>query len=358
MGATIYDVARHAGVSPSTVANVLRGYKYVSASMRARVEASIAALDYRPNAAARNLRLGRSGSIAVAVPELIVPYFSELCEAIVDEASRHSYTVIIECTKGDPEEERRLLADPSLGHTVDGLIFSPLGLGGDQLQLGSRDTPVIMLGERVHDDGVFDHVLIDNTRAAREAVEHLIDLGRTRIAVIGRQPTESTGAVRILGYQEALGAAGHPIDETLEVPTSHYYRDEGSAAMAQLLELAEPPDAVFCANDLLAVGALRTIQKAGLRVPDDIAVVGFDGTDEGKYTIPSLTTIAPDKADIAARAVGQLCRRVEGDASPPAVLEASYELVVRESSGTAAGRPGHGSASATRRTPTAVRRRR
>lgn len=356
MGATIYDVARHAGVSPSSVANVVRGFRSVSPSMRARVEASIVALDYRPNAAARNLRLGRSGSIAVAVPELIVPYFSELCEAIVDEASRRSYTVIIECTKGDPAEEKRLLADPSLGHTVDGLIFSPLGLGGDELQLGSRDTPVIMLGERVHDDGVFDHVLIDNTRAAREAVEHLIDLGRSRIAVIGRQAIESTGAVRILGYQEALGAVGYPVEEELEVPTSHYYRDEGSAAMAQLLELGEPPDAVFCANDLLAVGALRTIQRAGLRVPEDIAVVGFDGTDEGKYTIPSLTTIAPDKADIAARAIGQLCRRLEGDASPPVVLEASYELVVRESSGPA-GRPRHARASAVMRTPSAVRRR-
>ena len=356
MGATIYDVARHAGVSPSTVANVVRGTTPVSTAMRARVEASIAALGYRPNAAARNLRLGRTGSIAIAVPELIVPYFSELCEAIVDEASRRSYTVVIECTKGDPDDERRLLADPSLGHAVDGLIFSPLGLGGDELTLGSHETPVIMLGERVHDDGVFDHVLIDNTRAAREAVEHLIGLGRKRIAVIGWQPVESTGTVRIRGYQEALVAAGYAVDDELEIPTSHYYREEGSAAMGRLLELADPPDAVFCANDLLAVGALRAIQRKGLRVPEDVAVVGFDGTDEGKYTSPSLTTIAPDKADIAARAVGQLLRRLEGDTSPPVVLEAGYELVVRESSaGTA--RTRRKPAAGTRRAPAAPRRR-
>jgi DNA-binding LacI/PurR family transcriptional regulator len=355
VGATIYDVARHAGVSPSTVANVVRGTIPVSPSMRARVEASIAALGYRPNAAARNLRLGRSGSIAIAVPELIVPYFSELCEAIVDEASRRSYTVIIECTKGDPDAERRLLADPSLGHAVDGLIFSPLGLGGAELQLGSQDAPVVMLGERVHDDGVFDHVLIDNTKAARDAVEHLLGLGRKRIAVIGRQPIESTGAVRIRGYHEALSAAGYPIDDDLEIPTSHYYRDDGDAAMTRLLELADPPDAVFCANDLLAVGALRAIQQRGLAVPEDVAVVGFDGTNEGKYTIPSLTTIAPDKADIAARAVGQLFRRLEGDTSPPAVLEASYELVVRESS-AATVRSRRASTSGTRRRVPAPRR--
>lgn len=328
MPTTIYDVARHAGVSSRTVTNVLNNYKWVSAATRARVEESIAELSYTPSPTARNLRLGRSGLIALAVPELIAAYFAELCEAIIDAASERSYTVVIERTRGNADEERGLLLDPSRSRRFDGLIFSPLGLDPSELHPGPSGTPVVMLGERVH-DGEFDHVAIDNVQAARDAVTHLLGLGRTRIAAIGHNAT--TGAYRTVGYKAALKAGGLPYDRRLVMPTPYYYRDLGSEAMAKLLRRDTLPDAVFCYNDHLAIGATRMILKRGLRIPEDVAIVGFDDVEEGRYSTPSLTTISPNKAEIARLAVDQLLRRIGGDTSPCVSLEAPYELVARES---------------------------
>ncbi|MCU1490956.1 MAG: LacI family transcriptional regulator [Acidimicrobiaceae bacterium] len=332
MAVTIYDVARHAGVSPRTVSNVVNDYPFVATETRRRVQASIDELGYRPNLMARNLRRGRTGMIALAVPELAVPYFSELSGAIMDEVAKRSYTVIIEQTDGDPDKERKLLQDRERSHLFDGLIFSPLGLGAAELAETSGKTPVVLLGERVN-EGPFDHVTIDNVAAARAAVEHLVALGARRIAAIGDQPYETgeTAQFRTQGYRQALAEAGIAEDPALVVPTASFHRDAGALAMRDLLALAEPPDAVFCYNDLLAVGAIRVLLQAGCRVPDDVAVIGFDDAEEGRYSTPTLSTMAPDKAEIAALAVEQLFRRLEGDTTEPVVLQAPFGLVVRES---------------------------
>jgi LacI family repressor for deo operon, udp, cdd, tsx, nupC, and nupG len=329
---TIYDVARHAGVSPRTVSNVVNDYPFVAAETRRRVRDSIDSLGYRPNLVARNLRRGRTGMIALAVPELAVPYFSELSGAIMDEVAPRSYTVIIEQTDGDPARERALLEDRDRSHVFDGLIFSPLGLGASELGAIPGATPVVLLGERVN-EGPFDHVSIDNVAAARSAVEHLASLGCRRIAAIGDQPYETgeTAQVRTQGYHEALEAAGLSPDPALVVPTSNFHRSAGAEAMERLLELAEPPDAVFCYNDLLAAGAIRVLLDRGRRVPEDVAVVGFDDAEEGRYSTPTLSTVAPDKHVIAAMAVAQLFRRLDGDIGDPVDLRAPFALEIRES---------------------------
>lgn len=332
MGVTIYDVAKHAGVSPRTVSNVVNDYPLVSRATRDLVQQSINALGYRPNLLARNLRRGRTGMIALVVPELNVPYFSELAGAVIDEVSKRSYTAVIEQTDGDPDREWALLSDKDRGQLFDGFIFSPLGLSAKEVVRAAGKAPIVLLGERVH-DGPFDHVTIDNVAAAQAAVEHLIALGRTRIAAIGDQPYETgeTGQFRTLGYRRALEAAGIRFAKRLVVRTPSFHREAGAQAMKSLLALPKPPDAVFCYNDLVAAGAIRTLYGAGVRVPDDIAVVGFDDTEEARYLTPSLTSIAPDKAAIASSAVEQLFKRLDGDTRSRLVLEVPFHLEARES---------------------------
>lgn len=333
MAVTLRDVARHAGVSVRTVSNVVNDFPYVAAATRERVQQSLAELGYRPNLVARNLRRGRSGMIALVLPELDVPYFSELTRLIIEAARRRHHTVVVDQTDGDPDEERRLVLASGRDHMFDGLIFSPLALSGDDLR--TRDEagpPVVLLGEHI-DAAPYDHIAIDNVAAARAATTHLIEVGRRRVAALGDQPFLSgeTAQYRTAGYREAHAAAGRPVDPDLIVATPHFHRADGAEAMTTLLDLPDPPDAVFCYNDLLAFGAIRTLLSRGLRVPDDVAVVGFDGTEEGRYTTPTLTTVAPDKAQIAELAVDTLLARLAGADMPVQKLTPPYRLEVRES---------------------------
>jgi DNA-binding LacI/PurR family transcriptional regulator len=327
------DVARRAGVSPRTVSNVVNEFPLVSDELRQRVLHAIEELGYQPNLVARNLRRGRSGMIGLAVPELSVPYFSELAGLVIAEARRHSYTVVVEQTDGDPGREQQLLQQNARGHLFDGLIFSPLGLGETDLRRHAGDTPTVLLGEHI-EDGPFDHVGLDNVAAARDATAHLIALGRQRIAAIGDQSRArgETGQLRSAGYREALRAGGLRYQPSLVVPASSFHRGSGAEAMARLLDQATVPDAVFCYNDLLAIGAMQAVLQRGLRIPDDIAIVGFDDIEEARYAFPALTTIAPDKGALARRAVAQLFTRLNDQGAPPASHQVGYSLKVRGSS--------------------------
>jgi DNA-binding LacI/PurR family transcriptional regulator len=332
--ARLREVATRAGVSIRTVSNVVNGFERVAPETRARVQKVLEELGYRPNAVARTLRNGRSGLIALVLPELDVPYFAELTRAVIEEASKHGYTVVIDQTDGDPVRERELIMLGNRAALFDGLIFSPLGLGGADLRNRTSIAPVVLLGERVVDSGL-DHIMIDNVKASQVATQHLVELGRRRIAAIGDQRDESrqTARLRTDGYRAAVRAAGMREDPALIRQTAFFHRAEGAAAMEELLALPNPPDAVFCFNDLLALGAMRTILRRGLRIPDDIAVVGFDDIEDGRFSTPTLTTISPDKGQIARTAIDFLIRRLNGDKAPPAELSADFRLVVRESSG-------------------------
>ncbi|MFE9954661.1 LacI family DNA-binding transcriptional regulator [Micromonospora sp. NPDC005299] len=325
------DVAERAGVSVKTVSNVVNGYQHVRADTRARVEAAIVELNYRPNLSARNLRKGRTGVIALAVPELDIPYFAELARHVVVAAAEHGWTVLIDQTGGGPEQERKVAS--GIGdHMIDGLIFSPLALTADDLA-GLDGMPMVLLGERV-DHGPADHVVIDNVAAAREITAHLVGLGRRRIAAIGSQrtPEGASARLRLTGYTAALAEAGIAYDDRLVASAPAWHRADGAAAMRHLLSTGVRPDAVFCFNDTLALGALRALHEAGLRVPDDVAVAGFDDIEDGRFSIPTLSTVAPDKERIARLAVELLAGRLTGDPeAPPRELVAPHRLALRES---------------------------
>jgi DNA-binding LacI/PurR family transcriptional regulator len=335
---SLRHVAARAGVSVKTVSNVVNGYVHVTDDTRRRVQAAIDELHYRPNLAARQLRQGRSDVIALALPELDLPYFAELARSVIRYAEEKGWTVLIDQTDGLVEREE-LVLDGIRGRLIDGLIFSPIALGAEELERRRDTTPLVLLGERVY-DGPADHVSIDNVAAARAATAHLIELGRQRIAAIGDQPRpqSQTAHLRLQGYQEALAAAGLPCVPELVVEVDHYHRADGAAAMHGLMALPEPPDAVFCFNDLLALGALRALHDEGRRVPSDVAVVGWDDVEDGRYSTPTLTTISPDKQQIAALAVDFLAARLgEGRSEPPREVTANFTLAVRESTTNGAG---------------------
>ncbi len=331
--ATLKDVATRAGVSIRTVSNVVNGYAPVSDTLRAKVETALNELDYKPNLIARNLKQGRSGMICLVVPELDVPYFAELARAVITAGRKHGYTVMVDQTDADPHREREMLSRDSRLTLFDGLILSPLTLSAEELRGRGNRAPLVLLGEHLF-DGSFSHVAIDNVAAAREATEHLIGLGRTRIAAIGDQPyrTGETAQLRTAGYRQALERAGIPYDPTLVKPTERFHRRLGAVAAAELMALPQQPDAIFCYNDLLALGALRGLLRAGVRVPDNVAVIGIDGIEEGEFSTPSLSTVAPDKHQIATLAVENLVTLIDGGAPPaPMEVRAGHTLLVRES---------------------------
>ncbi len=335
MPATLRDVAERAKVSVRTVSNVVSGYEHVSERMRQRVEAAIEELDYRPNLVARTLRTGRTGVLALVVPEIAVPYFSELARDVIDAAAEHGFRVMIDQTGHDHRRERELLLGEDRTMLFDGILFSPLVTKSEVLEMNSTNRmPLVLLGEHEF-NGRFDHVAIDNVRAARDAVDHLVQIGRTRVAAIGAQPSEeyATPQQRTAGYEAALIAAGLSVNPEYARSAARYSRADGYAAATALLELSPPPDAIFCYSDLLAMGAMRAVFDAGLRVPDDVAVIGVDDIEEGRYSRPSLSTVSLDTPFIATEAVRRIVMRIENPEAPAEELVAPHRLVVRESTG-------------------------
>jgi DNA-binding LacI/PurR family transcriptional regulator len=331
--ASLRDVAALADVSVRTVSNVVNNFPYVAAATRARVQRALDELDYQPNLAARSLRTGRSNIIALAVPVLDAPYFGELAREIVNAADPHSYTVLVEHTEALASRERRLFFGAA-SHLIDGLILSPVGLRPDEIRELLDRKPLVLLGE--HDLGsVADHVAIDNVAAAHAATTHLLSLGRRRIATIGctAQPHSAAARLRHRGYVAALGDAGISPDEGLILTPASLDRRGGAEAMESLLSSGRVADAILCYNDLVALGAIRTLLSRGFRVPDDIAVAGIDDIEEGRFSTPTLTTIAPDKRQIAQLAIECLIARMtdRSQVAAPRALEATFELVVRES---------------------------
>ncbi|MCU1445527.1 LacI family DNA-binding transcriptional regulator [Cryobacterium sp.] len=334
MAATLRDVAALAGVSIKTVSNVVHDFEHIRPATRTKVRAAIDELGYKPNITARSLRSGRTGVIGLALPELSLSYFAELADAIIQAAERRHLVVLLEQTGGgDRDREIAMLSSPRLQLT-DGLIFSPLGMSTDDAELLNVGYPLVLLGERVFGSPV-DHVTMHNVEAAKAATRHLISRGRRRIAVIGAHEGELVGsaALRLQGYREALSESGIPFDPALIGHVGLWHRLDGAEAMRAMIDSGVNFDAVFGLNDALALGAMRVAQVAGLRVPEDVMFMGFDGLDETQYSLPTLSTIDPGRDEIADTAVRLLVQRIEEGVTPPVpeVYLADYTVVDRES---------------------------
>ena len=335
MPPTIHDVARLAEVSIKTVSNVLNDYPHVRPATRQRVLDAIAALDYTPNLTARGLRSGRTGLINLIIPDLRNAYFAELAEVVVRAADAQGLSVVIAQSRAERERELDLLRGPR-AQMVDGILFSMQALGErDSELLDKIRTPLVLLGERIL-QGPKDHVTMRNTAGVKAATRHLLDQGRRRVIALGADFGEgvSAAALRLEGYRQALDEVGVPFDPALVVEVSGWFRSTGAAAMRTFLGQQVPFDGVVGFNDAIALGAMRVLQEAGLRIPQDVAVIGFDDIDETRYSLPTLSTVDPGGDEIAEVAVRYLKERID---APKAVLPArqhltAFRVVQRESS--------------------------
>lgn len=306
------DVATLAGVSAKTVSNVVHNYPHVSPALRARVQKAIDELGYRPNLTARRLATGRTGMIALAIPWIDQPYFAELSRHVGEQAARLGYRVIFEQTANDIELERAVLRDREQG-LVDGVIFHPVFIDALEIARLRPDTPLVLLGESAM-PVTTDHVMIDNVAAAQDGVQLLLDRGRRRIAFFATIRDDITGSTeqRLLGYQQALVRAGIPLDPELILGSEGWSTEDAVAAMRHALRAGVTFDAVLCRDDLFAAAALTALASEDVAVPDDVAVVGWDDTVLARTTLPTLTTVAPDKATIAEVALELLRERMAG----------------------------------------------
>ena len=345
---TIQDVARAAGVSPMTVSNVMNERGRVGPETRAKVLDAIDALGYRVNVAARNLRQGRTGTIGLALPELDRAYSSQLAARIVRAGMRQGLRVVVEETGARKENELDAIA-LSRVRLYDGLILSAVDIDTADLERMGASSPVVLLGEKVSAPRV-DHVGVPNVEGARAMLEHLAATGRRRIAVLGasvgfRENPDAAavdaGALRIRGAREALQSAGSDLDPDLVIEVPEWSTRAGWEATTTFLQRGQRIDAIFALIDSLAFGALRALADAGVSVPHDVAVAGFDDVEEARFSIPSLTTVSPDHRQIAETAVRFLVERMTlgEDAGPPRDVTCDFDLVVRESTSA---RPRHG----------------
>ena len=329
--ATIRDVARRAGVSIATVSRVVNGVATVDAALAERVRAACAALHYQPNRAARALAGHHSAIIGLLVTDLQNPFFMEIVRGVEDVAQRNGYLLVLGNSCEDPGKERRyvevLSAEP-----VAGAIVVPTRERQPALQLlRQRGIPVVAVDRRVHDRSI-DAVLIDNTGAAAEAVAHLIANGYRRIGLITGPDTTTTGRERLMGYRQALQAAGITQDPALE-RHEPFIEDSGRRLADELLDLDHPVEALFTANNRLTKGALEALHARSLRVPDDVAVVGFD---EVPWAVPgslALTTVTQPAYELGSTAALRLVQRLQhrGPLVRQEIILA-HQLCIRDSS--------------------------
>ncbi|HEY0237622.1 MAG TPA: LacI family DNA-binding transcriptional regulator [Friedmanniella sp.] len=285
--ATISDVARASGVSTTTVSHVLTGKRPVAASTRARVEAAVRELRYRPSRLARSLRAGSSQMIGVVVPDITNPFYGQLSRGLADSLGAEYGTWVCN-TDGSAKRERAYVSDV-VARGADALVMASVD-GNDEAVAAAlgAGVPTVCLGESI-DHALVDRVLVADAEASQSAVEHLLARGAGRIAMI--EGPRSMGRSREVGYVAALRNAGHKASPQLRVH-GDWTRASGREAVLRLMRLPQRPDAVFCANDLMAIGALDGLRSLGLRVPDDVRVVGFDDIEAASLVSPALTTIA------------------------------------------------------------------
>jgi LacI family transcriptional regulator len=306
---TISQVARLAGVSPTTVSHVLSGKRIVGAATRGAVQDAIRALGYRPNHVARSLRTRRSQMVAVIVPDLTNTYYSVLTRGLADSIVAAAYGTYVCNTDGIAERESGFLQNV-VDRGADGIVLASVdSASAGAISAADSGTPVVCIG------GTLDHprvdvVTTDDVAGSYAATLHLIGRGSQRIGMI-KGPPES-GLLRVEGFLKAMTDAGRAVDDSLMAP-GDWTRQGGRDAMHRLMSLPTPPDAVFCANDLTAIGAIDVARELGIDIPADVAIVGFDDVDAATIVTPTLTTVRNPAYETGRRAGELLLSRLRGE---------------------------------------------
>ena len=333
----IRDVARHAGVSIATVSRTINAVPTVDKELAARVQRSIQELNYFPNTQARSLVSGRSRLLGLLISEITNPFFPELIRGFEDSAVEHNYELLIGSTNYDP---RRLevCIRRMVERNVEGVAVMTFGIEAPLLdELVSRNIPMVFVDMPVH--GLHaEALLVDYQIGIREAVEHLHKLGHRRIAFITGPMRQRTCQLRKDAYVEAMQECGLPVPESLIITGDHTLLG-GVDAAARLLKMKSRPTAVLCSNDMTAIGVLRHLAAEGVRVPEDVSVVGFDDIQLADYVYPPLTSVRMSRDDLARGAFALLRGIIEQPQTPTRrSVHIPTRLVVRESTGRVPGK--------------------
>lgn len=329
---TLRDVAQLVGVSPATVSRVLNGYPHISEDVRQNVLEAIDRLGYRPNRVAQRLRAARSNLVGLIVTDITNPFFNLIMSSVETVFFERGFSVLMSNTNADPQKEIDYLRIME-NEEIAGLIIAPTSENASRvIELAERGLPVVVIDRRMDNKHV-DSVLSNNVEGAYSAVSHLITLGHHRIAHIGGPHHLTSGRERYEGYHRAMQDA-HLVVEPGWIRTGDHRHESGYECVQSLLDLSPIPTAIFVSNNMMTLGALNAIHDRGIRVPEEIAVVGFDDMPWSISLNPPLTTVAQPILQIGYEAASLLLERINqpGLAARTVVLET--HLVVRASCGS------------------------
>ena len=332
MPVTLKELADRVGVHPSTISRVANNDPSlrISPATRTRIESVLRETEYRPNGAARGLKLRQTLALAVVIPDVTNPLFAALFRGVEDGASPRGYNVVLCNTDGSPERQRSHLSSLSSGR-VDGVILASTFLRDPSVRWLRQQRIPHVLVNRFSDEGLDPFVGSDDVMGAKVATQHLFDLGHRRIAHLAGQATVSTGVLRRRGYLAALAEAGIKVDPDLIVE-SGYVEDGGIRATERLLSMRDRPTAIFAVNDMAAAGAYAAARRLGLRIPQDLALAGYNNIPLASRLIPGLTTVDVPAHQFGIVAARLLLDQIEGGRLVPRRVVFTPELVVRGSS--------------------------
>lgn len=304
--ATIKDVARLAGVAPSTVSNYFTGNANVSEETRSRIEKAVKELGYRPNVAARSLRLSQTRSIGLIVPNIANPFFAEIVQAIGFACQRLGYSLLLSDSDGDESRENDLVSNLFKQH-IDGLLIIHTGRHRKDLAFADNPPlPVVFVDREV--EGCAS-VATDNFLGGRLAARHLAELGHQRIGILAGDAHVRNVQQRIEGFRQELAEYGLTVDPSLVIKGSQSF--ETGRDVHFLMVQSAPPTAIFATNDIIALGAWHKLNDMGYRIPGDVSIVGYDNIEMSKWTIPPLTTVTQDKRELGRQAVATLVKSIQ-----------------------------------------------
>jgi LacI family transcriptional regulator len=331
MPVTLKELAVRAKVHPSTISRVANndpGLR-IASSTRARIEALLRETGYQPNGIARGLKLRQTKVLAVVIPDVTNPFFAALFRGVEDAAAPRGFNVLLCNTDGSPERQRSHLQSLE-ARRVDGVILASSYLKDPGVRDLRRQRVPYVLVNRFSDDGEDPFVGADDMLGGQVATAHLLKLGNTRIGHLAGKPTVSTGVLRRRGYLAALALAEIPADPQLVVE-SGYTEEGGALAARRLLSLRDPPTALFAVTDMAALGAVEAARSMGLRIPEDVAIVGYNDIPLASRVSPGLTTMHVPIHEFGSVAVGLLLEQIESDEPTLRRVRFAPDLVVRDS---------------------------
>jgi len=331
--ATIHDVAKRAGVSPVTVSRVINNAGNVSAATREKVELAIEELGYVPSVMARSLRSKRTHTLALMVSDITNPFWTTVARGVEDTAQSRDYSVFLYNTDENPVKQQRYL-DVVVAQRADGVIIAPYDSDAQNLaQLRQRNIPTVIIDRRIEGWDV-DSVCGDSLSGAKALVQHLISLGHERIAMLSGPANTSTAEDRVAGYCMALAEAGIPLDTRL-IKRGEYRTLSGEKLTQRVLDEELNPTAIFAANNAIALGVIDAVEKRGLRIPQDIALVCFDDLPNVSCLFPFLTVVVQPAYDMGVNAAQLLLSRLDSEGSlQPRHIVLPTRLIVRHSCGS------------------------